>query len=376
MRFTYITTQDELLKASKEWKKQVGVDLECENNLHHYGSYISLIQISTEDKHFIVDVLALEKIQPVLELLRDETVEKIFHDIGFDLRILHHQFHVRTKNIFDTFIAAHLLGKRQVGLGSLLKEYFGIEKKSKFQMADWTKRPLKDDMLNYAIKDTVYLIRLRDKLKEELREKGRLEWLQEEFSNLEKKEWSYKEQSFWDLRGLKDLTDNERSILKELYILRDKLARKVNRPVHFIMNAKKLTTLAKDPPASIDGWMRLRQVHPVVKKEAKALYEAVQEGRNGKVPFPFKERLWFTPKQRKKAEELNVARERIAKRLEIERHLVINKEQIQDTVTTGRMESLREWQKIIIKKRITCNPCNYRRQASKAQLRGTMRSTS
>ena len=118
-----IETEDKLREASKEWKDDLGIDIECENNLHHYGVYISIIQVSSYDKDWVIDVMKLKDIQPVTRMLENPKIQKVFHDVGFDLRILHHQFKCRPRNIFDSQIAASLLGKTQVGLGSLLEEY-------------------------------------------------------------------------------------------------------------------------------------------------------------------------------------------------------------------------------------------------------------
>ena len=351
INFEYIDTQDALKQASKQWQvDEIGIDLECENNLHHYGSYISLIQISTPKKHFIVDVLTLKDIEPVLDMLKDSSIEKIFHDVGFDLRILQHQFRVRVKNVFDTFVAAQLLGKKEVGLGSLLKEYFGIEKKSKFQMADWTKRPLKQEMLAYAIKDTLYLIRLRDKLVEELHEKNRLSWAKEEFLSIENKELTYKEGNFWDFRGVKKLTDKQRGILKRFFDLRKNIAKTINRPVHYVINTKKLIDLVKDPPETVNAWGRIRGVHPIVRKKAKEFFEAVEQGKKEEIKLPIKERKWYTTKQRQNAERLGELRDIIAQELKIERHLIFNKEQMQEVVLRGSMNSLHKWQRELINK--------------------------
>ena len=81
--FTLIDAPEELHKASELWKKEplLGIDLECENGLHHYGTYLSTIQISSRDKHWIVDVLTLKDVQPVVEMLENPNIQKIFHDV-------------------------------------------------------------------------------------------------------------------------------------------------------------------------------------------------------------------------------------------------------------------------------------------------------
>ena len=149
--FTYIDTSKALLEAVMEWQQatELAVDLECENNLHHYGAYISLIQISTKNKNWIIDVLKLAEIKPLIKILENAEIQKIFHDVSFDFRILQDQFSCHPHNVFDTQIAALFLGKEHLGLGDLLKEYFNVDKESKYQMADSTKQPLNTHMLTF-----------------------------------------------------------------------------------------------------------------------------------------------------------------------------------------------------------------------------------
>ncbi len=175
----YVDTKEKLSAEAKIWNSctELGIDIECENNLHHYGAYISIIQISSKDKNWVVDIIKLGQIQQLIDVFKNKNVTKIFHDVSFDFRILKHQFDCIPQNVFDTQLAAVLIGKHDLGLGSLLHEYFDVKKESKFQMADWTKRPLTPDMINYAIKDTNHLIGLKAALKAELVAKGRLAWL-------------------------------------------------------------------------------------------------------------------------------------------------------------------------------------------------------
>ena len=132
---TLIDTTDKLEKAYSEWSKTdiLGVDIECENNLHHYGAAISIIQISSKNKDWIVDVLALDNIDKVVSVFENPNIIKIFHGPDFDFRMLNSKFHCQPKNIFDTQISAQLAGINEIGLGSLLKKFLGVNKKEKFQ---------------------------------------------------------------------------------------------------------------------------------------------------------------------------------------------------------------------------------------------------
>jgi len=219
VKLNYLSTPEDLAVACKKLSraKSLGIDLECENHLHRYGSYISLIQVSDETEDYIIDVLSLKEIGPLIDILRDSSIQKIFHDVGFDFRILIHQFGCHPKNVFDTQLAVQLLGSNDLGLASALENHFGIKKECKFQMADWTLRPLSEAMLEYASLDSRYLIRLRDKLAAELKKKGRLSWMEQECKNLETKEFEYKEGTYSDVKGYSAMTDKGRAILKRLF---------------------------------------------------------------------------------------------------------------------------------------------------------------
>ena len=108
----------------------------------------------------------------------------MFHDADYDLRLLDREYGFRATNLFDTRIAAQLLNEPGVGLAALLERYLGVRLDKRFQRADWSARPLSPGMLEYAAADTRHLPELRDILRGQLRERGRLTWAEEEFGLL------------------------------------------------------------------------------------------------------------------------------------------------------------------------------------------------
>ncbi len=350
VEFTYVDSMDDLYAASEQWMSasEVGIDLECENNLHYYGAYISLIQVSTPERNWIVDVIRLQGIQPVLQMLKDPSIQKIFHDVRFDLGILYHQFNCRPKNIFDTQVAAMLSGEKEIGLCPLLQQFFGIHKEQKFQMADWTRRPLKPDMLKYAINDTLYLIQLRDILKDRLREQGRLSWVEEEFAVIEEKKLDYQRKTYLDIRGIRVLSGGSRAILKRLFSLREQMAKKANRPPYFIIKTSMLYELAANPPKSIAGWKNLSGVHPIVCKHATSFFEEVAQARKDKIPSLPAQRMQHTPQQKKQFQLLCNMRDVVSEELGIKKHLVLSREQMRALISSGSASNLRKWQQNLL----------------------------
>jgi ribonuclease D len=349
MSFIYVDNLDILKKAAEEWNHSdsLGLDIECENNLHHYGTYVSIFQISTKTKNWVIDAIRLPNVTDFLEVLQNEKIQKVLHDTSFDLRIINYQYKCRLKNIFDTQAAAELLGIKDIGLGSLLHHYFNIEKREKFQMADWTKRPISNELLTYAINDSAYLIPLRDIFKRQLSDMGRLLWAEEEFETALKADLEYRENYFWDIKGLKNLDERQRAILYQLFLVRDRLARRVNRPVHFIINTKKMIALAINPPRDIRQWHELKGVHPIVKSSARLFFDSVQKGRIKSLSMPAKRLKRYTQEQKEYYNQLMELSDKIAHDLKIERHLVLSKDQISDIVT-GKINNLRKWQRQLL----------------------------
>jgi ribonuclease D len=344
--FTYVDTPKGLSEAAAEWKEaaELAVDLECENNLHHYGAYISLIQISTKNKNWIIDILKLGDIKPLLEVLENPTIQKIFHDVSFDFRILQEQFSCHPRLVFDTQIAALFLGKEHLGLGDLLKEYFGVDKESKYQMADWTKRPLNTEMLSYAVKDTIHLIPLRDLLKKELAQKNRWSWVEEEFAALEEADFTYKTQTFLDVRGVRIFHPEQLGIFRELFLLREQLAKKVNRPVHFVINNNHLKEYSHHPPQ----WEKVRGVHPIVRSKAALFYHAVEQGKKEPFIIPAPEKKRLSQLQKEQLEKLAELQHALAEKYHLKGHLIMNKEQMVKIVLSGRFDGLRIWQRKLV----------------------------
>src|SRR5260221_3369594 len=166
-----------LLKDAK-W---VAVDTEADS-LHAYPEKVCLIQISTAQGDELIDPLANISLDPLLDALSGHDL--IMHGADYDLRLLlkHHKF--VPSGIFDTMLAARLLGLRQFSLSFLVEHYLGVKLEKGAQKANWAMRPLTERMERYARNDTHYLKPLSDKLKAELEAKGRLDWHQEMCASL------------------------------------------------------------------------------------------------------------------------------------------------------------------------------------------------
>ena len=222
----------------------LALDTEADS-LHAYPEKLCLIQISTDAGDRLIDPLGKINLDPLLDALN--THELIMHGADYDLRMLrkHHEF--VPSAIFDTMLAARLLGEPQFGLGSLVEKLLGVELDKSPQKADWARRPLTERMETYARRDTRYLKPLADKLKLELQQKGRLAWHQESCVRLiaETSRPPVADlDSVWRVKGSSRLGRPALAVLRELWQWREREAVAANRPPFFILTHEKLVAIA------------------------------------------------------------------------------------------------------------------------------------
>jgi len=224
--------------------KWVALDTEADS-LHAYPEKVCLIQISTADGDRLVDPLAKINLAPLLDALK--TRELILHGSDYDLRLLrkHHEF--TPSAIFDTMLAARLVGEWQFGLSSLVEKYLGVKLDKGSQKADWARRPLTEKMETYARNDTHYLHPLAEKLNLELQRKNRLAWHQESCARLitECSQPPVVDGDLaWRIKGSSHLSRPAFAVLRELWHWRENEAVAANRPPFFILSHEKLVDIA------------------------------------------------------------------------------------------------------------------------------------
>lgn len=221
-------------------------------SFHRFVDRIYLLQLSTEHHEAVIDPLPIGTPQKLGALLEDRNVEVVLHDADYDLRLLHQDYGWRVTHLFDTRVAAQLLGIKAFGLAALLEQYFGMKLDKKHQRADWSMRPLTADMLDYAAQDTRHLLGLRDRLHAELEKKGRWHWAQEEFARAEGTKWENDgtDQGFLRLKGARDLTRRELARLRELVKWRDAIAAELDRATFRVAGNEVLLDLARVAPTS------------------------------------------------------------------------------------------------------------------------------
>ena len=278
----YIDTQQEAddFLTDIAGVREIAVDTEGAS-FHRFIDRIYLLQITTRERSAIIDPLPIGMPKALGDILQDQEVEVVFHDADYDLRLLHQDYGWHVNHIFDTRIAAQLLGIKAFGLAALLEQFFGVKLDKKHQRADWSLRPLTQGMLDYAAQDTKHLLDLRDELKSRLEKLGRWEWAREEFVRLEGTRWEDDDTSlsFLRIKGARDLTRRELAILRELVPWRDSVARDVDRATFRVMGNEVLLDIARTAPRSVRELSVLKGMpRGILDRGAHTILAAVQRG--------------------------------------------------------------------------------------------------
>ena len=268
--------------------RAVAVDTES-NSMHAYREQVCLLQFSTPDADFIVDPIRLPDVSALAPLFASPEQQKIFHASEYDIICLRRDYGFEFANIFDTMSAARTLGWPQVGLANILDTHFGVKMNKKHQRADWKRRPLTPEQLDYARMDTHYLVALRDKQIDALTETGRLVEAEEEFTRLAQlrddadpdagQDRRYSPGAFWRAKGARDLTPAQAAVLQAVFTYREREAERIDRPPFMVMGEPILTELARRAPRDAEALKAVPGMTPdLIRRHGSALLQAVQEG--------------------------------------------------------------------------------------------------
>jgi len=271
----------------------LAVDTES-NSLYAYQEQVCLIQFSTSNRDILIDALALPDLSPLGPVFRSTNILKVFHAAEYDLICLFRDYGFKFNHLFDTMIAARILGYPKIGLGDLLEQHFGIEIEKKYQRANWGRRPLKKDMIEYARLDSHFLIPLQSQLREALKSSGRWGLALEDFERLTQNiedTTESKEADFWKLRGARDLSPKKAAILKSLYQYREAKAEAQDRPTFKVLSNQALIEIAQSSPLDQNQLSELPVIsNRLVKRYGSGLLAAVRSGRQAPPQYPPKQK--------------------------------------------------------------------------------------
>jgi ribonuclease D len=328
-------------------------------SFHRFVDRIYLLQLSTRNESAIIDPLPIGKPEELGRLLEDRNVQIVFHDADYDLRLLHQDYGWHVRNIFDTRVAAQLLGIKAFGLAALLEKYFNVKLDKKHQRADWSMRPLTPDMLEYAAQDTLHLLALRDRLADELKRSGRWEWAREEFARLEETRWDDDDEStaFLRMKGARDLNRRELALLRELVGWRNDVARKADRATFRVLGNEPLLEIARQKPATREALSAIKGMpRSLLDRSASDILDAVKRGLalpDAELPrFPKAVRWERDPDFDTRVSALRTVRDAAAARLDMDPGVLCSRDRLEAVARKNpatldamrAMPELRRWQ--------------------------------
>lgn len=262
LTYQFIDTPQALIPACEVLKqaKVLCVDTEFHREKTYYPQF-ALLQIGCNDGIFIIDPVAIKDLKPLWDIIIDPNILKVFHAGRQDLEIILEHAGALPLPMFDTQVAAALLGYgQQVGFGNLVQR---ITKKALAKgesFSDWLRRPLTSQQMKYAADDVIYLMPIYQALKEELQAKKRSAWLDEEQAILTNTDTYHidKQEVFWRVKGVNKLKPKHLAILRELAIWREEQAQKRDMPRRRLIADEPLIEIAKRDTLNIDTMKRMR----------------------------------------------------------------------------------------------------------------------
>ena len=314
-----ITTASQLAELLPDIEKvdRVAIDTEADS-LHCYREKLCLLQISVPGRDSLVDPLADVDLESLRELL--ERKEIVLQGADFDLRMLRRGLNFVAHKIFDTVIAARLLGIREFSLAALVKRHFDVELPKGSQKANWAQRPLPARMAEYAINDTRYLLPLAEKLEAELERHQRLNWFRQSCERAIEQASVKRvrdEDEAWRIRGSGALRGPAAAVLRALWQWREKEAEAVDRPsFHILQNHELLQATEKFVAGTVPDYRHFSE------RRRRAFRQAAESAlQMPEKEWPVSRRRFGTrPSQEtvRRTEELRQRRDRAAKELKLE----------------------------------------------------------
>jgi ribonuclease D len=325
------------LLETMERVDEVALDTEADN-MFHYRVRVCLMQFLIGDDVFLVDVLAPGMdLKPLWPLLAQKHM--VMHGSDFDLRLLHDLCGFRAKSLFDTMLAAQLLGRQRIGLASLLEDHFGVQLDKNGQKANWSKRPLIPKLLDYASLDVWHLPELRDLLTKELSKLHRLEWLDEQCqAQIEAgcEGFAPADVNDWRIGKSERLRGRSLSVLHAIWHWREQQAKRIDTPPFKVCGNELLLKIAfaaqdSDSPESILAGVNLGRRHDRI---GPSLLAAVKAGiaqdpqtlprRPGRDP----NHAPLSQEEIARLERIKEDRDRVAAKLGFEATLIANRAQL------------------------------------------------
>lgn len=276
----YIASQEELVSFVERSRTSevLAIDTEFLREKTYYPK-LCLIQMATDSESVIIDPFAVDDLSALVDLFVNEDIVKVFHAGYQDLEIIQYEIGQLPRPIFDTQVAAALLGQtQQIGYAALVHAICGVKLRKLDSFTDWSARPLTESQLEYAECDVTYLPKMYRAMKEELESKGRLHWLDDDFAEMSE-ESTYvcdERERFRKLKHIMQLSRRQMAAAREMAAWREIEARKRNVPRKWVLTDEQIVEACKREPRRIDDLFMVRGVRErVTTRDARVLIELV-----------------------------------------------------------------------------------------------------
>lgn len=258
---------------------EIGLDAEM-NGLHAYRARVCVLQIATEDLDVIIDTVAVKDLAPIAPMISGATTVCYLHGAAHDVKCMKQDFGLGIGALFDTYVAAQLLGVEKLGYGDVVNAHFGATLDKALQTHDWGRRPLTPEQIAYLRNDVRWLNPLGRKLRDELVAKDLLEEAQGEFARvaaLPAEEISMAEDAWAKNREARELPSASQAALREMFLVRDAIARRLDRPPFKVVGDPVLLEIAKRRPADLAEAAKISGVP----RDPRRLEEFLEAARRG-----------------------------------------------------------------------------------------------
>jgi ribonuclease D len=279
-----VTTSQDLTSACQRLSDSdyVAVDTEFMRE-QTFWPQLCLVQLASPEDAFILDPMAPGlDLAPFWSLMANESVAKVFHAARQDIEIVFAKTGLVPRPVFDTQIAAMVCGfGESISYVNLVKKVTGVDLDKSSRFTDWSRRPLSDKQLSYALADVTHLRDVYRHLKSEIDASGRADWLNEEMGVLtDRKTYEQHPDEAWQRLKLRVKNRKALAVLMELAAWRERMAQSQDVPRARILRDEALYDIANQAPTSAEQLSELRTLSEGFSRSARArdILEAVKRG--------------------------------------------------------------------------------------------------
>jgi len=256
----------QLANAAKQWESSevLGIDTEFVRE-RTYRADLGLVQVSDGRTAWLVDPLAVGSLEPLAQLMANTAITKILHSSSEDLEVLMYVLGQHPEPLVDTQIASAMLGQPlQMAYQNAVKWLFNIEIDKDQTRSNWCRRPLHSRQLRYAAIDVVLLPMMLQKIRPQLEEAGRWDWLVEDVARMKRNSLTpvEPEKAYLRFPGIGRMDNKALQALQALAAWREKTANLKNRARGFVISDTGLMQLARQRPSSEVEIREIEEIHP------------------------------------------------------------------------------------------------------------------